>query len=71
MKIEIGAMINGVFIKEGDNIRIIYKGAECRDGFYAVVDEMSEEKIYFKYEDGGIWWDESEKWSNLDLVELA
>lgn len=69
MKIEIGAMVNGVFIKKGNIVKIRSKKAENRNGFYATVIDVDEERIDFLPE-----YDENESyfyWNELDLVELA
>lgn len=69
MKIEIGAMVNGVFIKKGDIVKMRCSKAENRDGFYATVIDVDEGRIDFLPE-----YDENESyfyWNELDLVELA
>lgn len=72
MKIEIGAMVNGVFIKKGDIVKMRHSKAENRDGFYATVTDVNEERIDFIYEDDdGENWNEYEYWENLDFVELV
>lgn len=72
MKIEIGAMVNGVFIKKGDIVKMKRSKAENRDGFYATVTDVDEERIDFIYEDdNGENWDAYEYWNNLDFVELV
>lgn len=69
MKIEIGAMINGMFIKKGSKVKIRSKKAENRNGFYATVIDVDEERIDFLPEydenEGYFYWDE------LDLIELS
>ena len=72
MKIEIGVMVNGVFIKKGSNVKMRRNGAENRNGFYATVTDVDEDRIYFRYKDNkGEWWDGWEDWNNLDFVKLA
>lgn len=69
MKIEIGAMVNGVFIKKGDIVKIRCKEAENRNGFYATVTDIDEKRIDFLVEN-----DDNENyfyWNELDFVELA
>lgn len=72
MKIEIGAMVNGAFIKKGSIVKMRNNRAENRDGFYATVIDIDENRIDFVYEDdNGEKWDEYEYWSDLDFVELV
>lgn len=69
MKIEIGAMVNGMFIKKGSKVKIRHKKAENRNGFYVTVTDIDEERIDFLSE-----YDENESyfyWNELDLIELA
>ena len=69
MKIEIGAMVNGVFVKKGDIVKIRHKEAENRNGFYATVTDVSEKRIYFFADN-----EENEDyfyWNELDFVKLV
>ena len=69
MKIEVGVMVNGVFIKKGDIVKIRCKKAENRNGFYATVTDVNEERIDYLPE-----YDENESyfyWNELDLIELS
>lgn len=69
MKIEIGVMVNGVFIKKGNIVKIRHKEAENRSGFYVTVTDVNEERIDFLAEN-----EEDEYyfyWNELDFVELA
>lgn len=68
MKIEIGAMVNGVFIKNGDTVKIRCKEAENRNGFYATVTDIDEERIVFLPEDDDFT--SYFYWNELDFIEL-
>lgn len=69
MKIEIGAMVNGVFIKKDSIVKMRHNNAENRNGFYATVTDVDNERIYFVTED-----DDNEGyfyWNKLDFIELV
>ena len=69
MKIEIGVMVNGVFIKKNDTVKIRHKGAKNRNGFYVIVTDVDEERIYFIDKEE----EENENcfyWNELDFIEL-
>lgn len=66
MKIEIGAMVNGVFIKKGNIVKMAKKGFVP---FYATVINMDDKRIDFLPED-----DDNEcyfYWNELDFIELV
>ena len=72
MKIEIGAMINGMFIKKGSIVKMRLKRAENRSGFYTTVTDVDEDRIDYLYEnEDGEKWDEYSYWNELDFVELV
>ena len=66
MKIEIGAMVNGMFIKKGSKVKMAKKNY---NSFHAIVTDVDEERIDFIFED-----DENgrfEYWDNIDFIELV
>lgn len=67
MKIEVGAMVNGVFVKKGDIVKIRHKEAENRSGFYATVIDIDEKRIDFLVDNDENYF----YWNELDFVELT